>query len=108
MRHRGSVDRRRFLAGSAGAMGAAFFGRLPLGALVEQGAPPAAQGWDAGRVRHLLPGVSDSRILLKASFDGPLSGTPVLRVGTTDVPGRMTDTAGEYWQFHAAGLAPAR
>ena len=108
MSRRASVDRRRFLAGASGALGAAFFGRLPLGALVEQGAPPAPRGWDAGRVRHLLPGVSDSRILLKASFDGPLSDTPVLRIGAADFPGRMTDTAGEYWQFHAAGLAPGR
>ena len=102
------VDRRRFLAGSAGALGASFFGRLPLDLLAEQGAPPAAQGWDAGRVRHLLPAVNDSRMLLKASFDGPLSGAPTLRVGSTSVTGRMNDTAGEYWQFHATGLEPAR
>ena len=79
------VDRRRFLAGSAGAMGAAFFGRLPLGALVEQGAPPAPQGWDAGSVRHLLPTVCDSRILLKVSFQQPLSAAPALQVGAVDV-----------------------
>ncbi len=108
MRHRGTVDRRRFLAGAAGAMGTAVFGRLPLGAMVEQGAPPAPVGWDPGRVRHLLPGVSDSRILLKASFDRPLSAAPVLRIGAADVPGRMTDTAGEYWQFQATGLQPGR
>ena len=88
------VDRRRFLAGSAGALGAAVFGRLPLDLLAEQGAPPAAQDWDAGRVRHLLPAVSDSRLLLKASFDGPLSAAPTLRVGGMNVTGRMNDTAG--------------
>ena len=76
MTTRWPVDRRRFLAGTAGAMGAAFFGRFPLEAMAEQGAPPAAQGWDTGRVRHLLPTVSDSRILLKASFDRPLSSAP--------------------------------
>lgn len=57
------VDRRRFLAGTVGAMGAGVFGRLPLGALAEQGAPPAAQGWDAGLVRHVLPTASGSRFL---------------------------------------------
>ncbi|MCY4638062.1 MAG: hypothetical protein OXG04_26820, partial [Acidobacteria bacterium] len=88
------VDRRRFLAGSAGALGAAVFGRLPLDLLAEQGAPPAVRDWDAGRVRHLLPAVSDSRILLKASFDGPLSGAPTLRVGSAGITGRMNDTAG--------------
>ena len=102
------VDRRRFLAGSAGALGAAFFGKLPLDLLAEQGAPPAARDWDAGRVRHLLPAVSDSRVLLKASFDRPLPAAPTLRLGGVRVPGRMNDTAGEYWQFHATGLEPAR
>ena len=108
MATRWPTDRRRFLAGTAGALGAAFFGRFPLGAMVEQGAPPAVQGWDAGRVRHLLPTVSDTRVLLKASFDGPLSVAPTLRIGATDVPGRMNDTAGEYWQFHATDLEPGR
>ncbi len=108
MTTRWPVDRRRFLAGTAGAMGAAFFGRFPLEAMAEQGAPPAAQGWDTGRVRHLLPTVSDSRILLKASFDRPLSSAPTLRVGTSDIAGRMNDTAGEYWQFHATDLEPSR
>ena len=103
-----SVDRRRFLAGSAGAAGAAVLGRLPLELLAAQAAPPAAQGWDAGRVRHLLPAVSDSRLLLKASFTAPLAAAPTLRVGGGAVPGRMNDTAGEHWQFHAAGLEPAR
>ena len=89
-------------------MGAAFFGRLPLGPMAEQGAPPAAQGWDAGVVRHLLPTVSDSRLLLKASFERPLSAAPTLRLGSTAVEGRMNDTAGEYWQFYAADLDPGR
>ena len=106
--HRRPVDRRTFLAGSAGAMGAAFFGRVPLGLLAQQGAPPDIQGWDAGQVRHLLPTVSDSRILLKASFASPLSSSPTLRVGVTDVTGRMNDTIGEHWQFYATGLAAGR
>ena len=108
MRKRTCVDRRRFLAGTAGALGSAFFGRLPLEAMVEQGAPPAAQGWDAGLVRHLLPTVSDSRILLKVSFERPLSAAPTLRVGATNFVGHQNDTAGEHWQFHATDLAPGR
>ncbi len=107
MTKRWLVDRRRFLAGTAGAMGAAFFGRFPLEAMAEQGAPPAVQRWDAGRVRHLLPTVNDSRILLKVSFDRPLSAAPRLRIGTTEFTGRMNDTAGECWQFHASDLEPA-
>jgi hypothetical protein len=89
-------------------MGAAFFGRFPLDAMVEQAAPPAGQGWDAGVVRHLLPTVSDSRILLKASFERPLSAAPTLRIGATDVAGRMNDTVGEHWQFYATDLEPGR
>ncbi len=64
--------------------------------------------WDAGRVRHLLPTVSDSRFLIKTSFTQPLSGAPTLVVGDVRVPGRMNDTAGECWQFYATGLQPAR
>lgn len=102
------VDRRRFLAGSAGAMGAAFFGRFPFEALAASGGAPPVQDWDAGSVRHLLPTVSDTRILLKVSVDRPLSAPPTLRVDSTAVDGRMTDTAGEFWQFQATGLEPAR
>ena len=102
------IDRRNFLAGSAGALGAAVYGRLPLDLLASQGAPPQARDWDAGRVRHLLPAVSDTRVLLKASFDRALSAAPTLRVGGASVTGRMNDTAGEYWQFYATGLEPAR
>ena len=47
-------------------------------------------------------------MLIKASFRQPLSAPPTLRVGTTAVRGRMTDTAGECWQFYATGLTPAR
>ena len=102
------VDRRTFLAGSAGAMGAAVFGGVPLGLLAEQGAPPPAQGWDSGQVRHLLPQVSDSRMLIKASFTRPTTAPPTLRIGTTDITGRMNDTTGEYWQFYASDLVSGR
>ena len=83
------VDRRKFLAGSAGAMGAAFFRGAPLDALASRIALPQSQVWDAGLVRHLLPTVSDSRILLKVSFEQPLSAAPTLRVGARSFPGRM-------------------
>ena len=99
------VDRRRFLAGSAGAMGAAVFGRLPLGLLAEQGAPPEARGWDAGSVRHLLPAANESRFLVKVSFDRPLAG-PVLRVGGAAATARMTDTAGR--ALAVPGVRPRR
>lgn len=89
-------------------MGAAVLASLPADSLAQNGRPPEARAWDAGRVIHLLPTVSDTRILIKASFNKPLSGAPVLRVGSTLVPGRMTDTEGAFWQFYATGLQPGR
>ena len=63
---------------------------------------------DSGVVRHLLPAVSDSRILIKASFAEPLGDAPTLQVDGTSVAGRMSDTRGEYWHFHATDLRPGR
>ncbi len=107
MSYRKSVDRRRFLAGSIGAMGATLFGRFPLEAAAQESVP-VAQNWDAGLVNHLLPTVNDTRILLKASFSRPLSTAPVLRIGNRSFAGRMSDTAGEFWQFLATDLQPGR
>jgi len=59
-------------------------------------------------VRHLLPTVSDTRILIKASFSQPLAATPTLRVGATSVRGRKNDTDGAFWQFYATGFQPGR
>jgi hypothetical protein len=64
------------------------------------------ESWDAGKVRHLLPQVSDTRILVKASFSEPLVNEPSLQVGDTTIRGRTSDTRGEYWQFHIEGLQP--
>ncbi len=102
------VNRRQFLARSSGAMGAVFFSQLPLEAMAQEAALPSIDGWDRGAVRHILPTVSDSRILLKVSFERPLSTAPTLRIGTTSFAGRISDTAGEYWQFHAGNLEPGR
>ena len=64
--------------------------------------------WDRGRLLHLLPAVCDREMLIKASFDRPLGAAPVLRVGSSAVRGRMSDTRGVFWQFHAQGLEPGR
>ena len=85
-------------------MGAAFFSRFPLEAMAQSSAP-GSDNWDRGAVRHLLPTVSDSRILLKVSFYQPLSEAPVLRIDGRSYAGQMSDTAGEFWQFLAADLA---
>jgi hypothetical protein len=98
------MNRRDFLrASSAAALG---FG-VPAEAFAQARTAPAAR-WDAGSLHHLLPTVSDSRMLIKASFDAPLGEAPTLRVGDMAVRGQMTDTRGSHWSFDAIGLQPAR
>jgi hypothetical protein len=106
------MDRRAFLRGTVGAFAAAW----PADVLAQQPAVRAGSTWDPGSVRHLLPVVSDTRLLLKASFTQPLNSAPALRVspsanasraGGATLQGRMNDTGGECWQFYAAGLQPA-
>jgi hypothetical protein len=100
------MNRRDFLRASTAA--ASLWATLPADLLAQSPAAPPAAAWDAGRVRHLLPTVSDTRILLKASFDAPLAAPPALGIGDLRVPGRMIDTRGEMWQFLASGLQPGR
>ena len=99
------IKRREFLVDS---FGAALLASLPADAFAQRTNPPASPQWDAGQLRHVLPTVSDTRMLIKASFTRALSAAPTLRVGAVAVRGRMTDTAGECWQFDAGGLAPGR
>src|SRR5258708_10451953 len=98
-------DRRQFLRGSSVAAAAA---SLTWPADLAAKAVPPSGGWDPGSVRHLLPTASDNQILIKASFRAPLLEPPTLRIGGNSVRGRMTDTRGEFWQFHAADLKPGR
>ena len=59
-------------------------------------------------LRHLLPGVSDARFLIKTWFNRPLAEAPTLHVGGTAVRGRMGDTRGEHWHFYVTDLKPNR
>ncbi len=100
------MKRRDFLRTAAAG---SFLAALPPELHAQTSAWPSSGGsWNDGAVRHLLPTVSDTQMLLKASFSAPLSQPPLLRVGTLAVRGRMTDTRGEMWAFHATGLAPDR
>jgi hypothetical protein len=89
-------------------MGAAILAARSADSFAQRGNPPADRSWDAGQVRHLLPTVSDTRFLIKASFSKPLTGAPSLRLGGSTFRGTPTDTEGSFWQFHATGLQPAR
>ncbi|MDP6094729.1 MAG: hypothetical protein QGG67_01845 [Gammaproteobacteria bacterium] len=107
-----AIDRRKFLAGTAGGMAAALLGSWPLQEMAaQQLASPVQDNWDAGAVRHLLPTVSDTRMLLKTSMQHPLATPPQLRIEgggvTRRVEGRMNDTLGEFWQFYAEELTPS-
>jgi hypothetical protein len=89
------ASRRGFLAGAAA---------LVLGARHA----PAAEDWNAGPVAHLIPAASHHRLLIKVSFDAPLDGAPQLLIdGRAAATGLRTDGRGRFWQFDAAGLAPA-
>lgn len=100
-----STNRRDFLrASSAAALSAAVPADLFAQSQTAKSSPGAT--WDCGSVRHLLPTVSDSRMLIKVSFDAPVKGEPRLRVGDLTVRGRMGDTRGEHWHFYATDLAP--
>ena len=99
-----SMDRRQFLAGTAGT---AILAALRADRLEGAVQPPPDPRWDRGRLRHLLPAASDSAFLIKASFDSPVAAA-ALRVDGRAIPGRRNDTAGECWQFLATGLSPGR
>jgi hypothetical protein len=99
------MDRREFLTGT---LGAAVLASRPADVFAQDSRSPAPRDWDPGQVRHVLPTVSDTRMLIKISFNRPLSGAPILRVDGHSVRGRSTDTAGEFWQFLAADLVPGR
>src|SRR5439155_1759332 len=95
-----STNRRDFLrASAAAALSAAVPADLFAQSETKQSSPGAI--WDSGSIRHLLPTVSDSRMLIKVSFTAPLEGEPRLRVGDLTVRGSMGDTRGEHWHFYA-------
>jgi hypothetical protein len=99
-------DRRDFLRGTA-ASALTVAAPADLLAQAAKSAAPAS-AWDSGALRHLLPTVSHDRILIKASFNAPLTDAPTLRIDSTSVRGRMGDTRGEHWHFYATGLKPGR
>ncbi len=103
------LKRRDFLRGSAGGMAGAWLSAWPWQKLAaQQDLNPVTDNWDSGIVRHLLPAVNESRILIKASFSSALTETPRLLIqnGSSNrlVEGYVNDTSGEFWQFYATEL----
>ena len=99
------MDRRQFLTGT---LGATVLAARPADLFAQRNDTPVSQDWDAGQVRHLLPTVSDTRLLIKVSFTRPLAAAPTLHIGARSIRARMTDTAGEFWQFAVTDLVPGR
>src|ERR1700738_5548955 len=98
-------DRRKFLR-SAAAPALSLTVPTDLFAQAVSVPAPGSATWDAGDLRHLLPTVSDTRMLIKASFSTPLTDAPTLSGGGTSVRGRMGDTRGEHWHFYVTDLEP--
>ena len=103
------LKRRDFLRGSAGSMAGAWLSAWPWQKLAaQQDLNPVTDNWDSGIVRHLLPAVNESRILIKASFSSALTETPRLLIqnGSSNrlIEGYVNDTSGEFWQFYATEL----
>jgi len=70
------------------------------------GAAAQQATWNAGPVRHLLPGANHERFLIKASFERAIARPPLLRVGDWRLSGQRTDSEGEFWQFDVDALKP--
>ena len=67
----------------------------------------ADMSWSDGRILHLIPTVSQSRIQLKVIFTEPVLAPKLLLAGR-EVPGFATDTAGtgNVWPSNARGTPP--
>lgn len=64
--------------------------------------------WDAGELYHVLPTVNHDRILLKCSFNSPLSQSPELHIDGRRIPGIRTDSRGLFWAFDAGELQSSK
>lgn len=105
------VKRREFLRKTAGGMAGAWLSTWPWQKLAaQQDLNPAEEDWDSGIVRHLLPAVNESKMLIKASFSRALTKAPRLNIQsgseTKAVEGFLNDTTGIFWQFYVAELRP--
>lgn len=96
-----SLSRRDFLQSAA----VASLGAFAAGCTSR---PPAyeEEGWDAGIVRHVLPGARHDRILVKTSFAEPFDAPPRLRIGARDALGRAVGETGRFFTFDQRGLEP--
>jgi len=62
--------------------------------------------WNGGDLVHLLPTVSDERMLIKASFSRALAKPPRLLVDKRAASTRRTDSSGEHWSSPSTDCGP--
>lgn len=98
------MQRRRFLRTSAALGLGPLLGTVAARATGAGEAAAAAGGWSGGRVLHLVPAASASRLQVKAVFATPLA-RPLLRIGGRTFAGTATDSSGHGFAFDADGLA---
>ena len=99
------LTRREILALQSMLAAGAFVGRpFELSGIFGSTATAQEPDWDAGELYHLLPTANHDRVLLKCSFQEPLSEAPELQVDGRRIAGRRTDTRGQYWAFDVASL----
>jgi len=91
------ITRREMLALAAGAAATGLMGC---------GSDESSDGWNRGRLHHLLPTASHRAFNIKLSFHEPVGTAPVLRVGEHEVPGIATDSHGRFWAFRVGSLTP--
>ena len=65
-----------------------------------------SDGWDRGRLAHLIPTASHQSLNIKASFLEPPGIEPALQVGRHLIKGQRQDTIGRFWAFRVSGLEP--
>lgn len=99
------MKRRKFLKGG---LGTRILAGLSPALLTSSATAATPDDWDSGIVQHILPTVSDTRMLIKISLASRFSDAPVLFVDNMKVQGQMNDTQGEFWQFYAQGLEPGK
>ena len=100
------MERRDFLK-SAGAAALFINAQSDLVTSSAHASPTTDKHWNHGRVRHILPTVSDSEMLIKISLEQAQKHPPILHVGNNRVIAKMTDTQGAFWQFFIKDLKPS-
>ena len=81
-------------------------------AQTSQATPTSNAQWDPGVVRHILPAVNATQMLIKISLSGNTPSSrqqpPVLQIDGRQITGEMTDTKAEHWRFFVDRLGPNR